>query len=445
MTIDIHKVITGNPITKNLLMPWGTNAKQNSLRGKLFNRYTGPGNPVQDQVDFNHYTGKIYKIHDPPSSNNDKCSMFHDIKYMVAENIGRDSKDIKDRKLDADKEWLDCFKPRTPYDMLAYSAIKSKKSLGLGNNPNEILSQELHKPKRVNFERRRVISNHIDHIWGIDLITMIKYSKQNNNYKYILTVIDFFSKHSWCYPLKNKNYNEIINSFKDIFKKSKRKPKMIQSDEGSEFTNKQVQKFFNNNNIKWYHTYNRDIKCSICERFNRTILNKIYKNFTLNNNTIWIKHLNKLVKEYNNSYHRTIKMKPVDASKKSNENIVRKNYNFEIITNKKKFKIGDKVRISLLKNPFEKGYTSNWSEQIYVIYDIKTSNVHYYYLKDLNGEKLDGTFYQEELLKTNMKENDLYIIEKIIKKVGNKYLIKWKGYDDTFNSYVNENDIVKYI
>ena len=90
---------------------------------------------------------------------------------------------------------------------------------------------------------------------------------------------------------------------------------MIQSDEGSEFTNKLVQKIFNDNNIKWYHTYNRDIKCNICERFNRTILNKIYKNFTLNNNTIWIKDLNKLVKEYNNSYHRTIKMKPIDASK----------------------------------------------------------------------------------------------------------------------------------
>ena len=445
MTIDIHKLITGNPITNNLMKPWGSNAKPNSLRGKLFNRYTGPGNPVQDQVDFNPYTGQIYKVYDPPSSKNDRCSMIHDVKYTVAENIGKDSKDIKNRKLDADKEWLDCFKPRTPYDILAYSAIKSKKSLGLGNNPNEILSQELHKPKRVNFERRRVISNHIDHIWGIDLVTMIKYSKQNNNYKYILTVIDFFSKHSWCYPLKNKNYNEIINSFKDIFKKSKRKPKMIQSDEGSEFTNKQVQKFFNDNNIKWYHTYNRDIKCSICERFNRTILNKIYKNFTLNNNTNWIKDLNKLVKEYNNSYHRTIKMKPVDASKKSNENIVRKNYNFEIITNKKKFKIGDKVRISLLKNTFEKGYTSNWSEQIYVIYDIKSSNVHYYYLKDLNGEKLDGTFYQEELLKTNINDNDFYVIEKIIKKVGNKYLVKWRGYDYTFNSYVNENDIVKYV
>ena len=114
----------------------------------------------------------------------------------------------------------------------------------------------------------------------------------------------------------------MINSFKDIFKKSKRSPNFIQSDEGSEFTNKQVQKFFNDNNIKWYHTYNSDIKCSICERFNRTILNKNHKNFTLNSNTIWINDSDRLVKEYNNSYHRTINMKPIDASKKSNETIV---------------------------------------------------------------------------------------------------------------------------
>ena len=83
MTIDIHKVITGNPISKNLLRPWGSNSKPNSLRGKLFNKYTGPGNLVQQQVDFNPYTGQIYKVNDPPSSKNDRCSMFHDIKLQL--------------------------------------------------------------------------------------------------------------------------------------------------------------------------------------------------------------------------------------------------------------------------------------------------------------------------------------------------------------------------
>ena len=139
-------------------------------------------------------------------------------------------------------------------------------------------------------------------------------------------------------------------------------------------------------------------------------------------------------------------MKPVDASIKANEDLVRNDlYNFKITNKVPKFSIGNKVWVSLLKNTFEKSYTSNWSEEIFIIDNIKTSNVHYYFLKDLKEDKIDGSFYEQELLKTNMKENDLYIIEKIIKKVGNKYLVKWKNYSDKFNSYVNQNDMVKYL
>ena len=116
-------------------------------------------------------------------------------------------------------------------------------------------------------------------------------------------------------------------------------------------------------------------------------------------------------------------------------------YNFNIINKNPKFSIGDRVRVSLLKNTFEKSYNSNWSEEIFIIDDIKTSNVHYYFSKDLNGEKTDGMFYQEELLKT--KQNELYIIEKIISKNKDRYLVKWKNYSDKFNSYVNQNSIVK--
>ena len=426
MTIDIHSILGKNPITRNVLKP------------KFGYKYCGPYNNLDKQIDYDKNTGQIYKIHDKPKNKTDEICMNHDICYSIGKN-----------KNDCDREMINSldnlkYGETSKSTPIIRGIINTKQKFGLGNNPNQILSNELHKPRKINFTRRKVISNHIDHIWGIDLITMIKYSKQNKNYKYILTVIDFFSKYSWCYPLKSKKSIEIINSFKDIFKKSKRKPKLIQSDEGSEFTNIQTQTFFKNNNIKWYHTFNRDIKCSICERYNRTILDKIYKNFTLNNNTIWNNDLNKLTNEYNNSYHRSIKMKPIDASKKSNENIVINNlYNFKYTNKKPKFLIGDRVRVSLLKNTFEKSYTSNWSQEIFIINDIKTSNVHYYFLKDLNGEKIDGMFYEQELLKT--KQNELYIIEKIIKKVGNKYLVKWKNYSNKFNSYVNQNDIIKYL
>ena len=427
MTIDIHSILGKNIITKNILKP------------KFGYKYCGPYNNLDKQIDYNKTTGQIYKIHEKPKNKTDEICMKHDICYSIGKNKNNCDKEMIN---DLDNLKYGETSKMTP---IIRGIINKKQQLGLSVNPNQILSDELHKPRKINFTRRKVISNHIDHIWGIDLITMIKYSKQNKNYKYILTVIDFFSKYSWCYALKTKKSEEIINSFNDIFKKSKRKPKFIQSDQGTEFTNNVTQTFFKNNNIKWYHTYNRDIKCSICERYNRTILNKIYKNFTLNNNnTIWINDLNKLTNEYNNSYHRSIKMKPIDASKKSNENNVRNNlYNFKYTNKKSKFSIGDRVRISLLKNTFEKSYTSNWSQEIFIIDDIKTSNVHYYFLKDLQGEKIEGSFYQEELLKT--KQNDLYIIEKIIKKVGNKYLVKWKNYSDKFNSYVNQNDIVKYL
>ena len=426
MTIDIHSILGKNIITRNVLKP------------KFGYKYCGPYNNLDKQIDYNKTTGQIYKIHEKPKNKTDEICMNHDICYSIGKN-----KNDCDREMINDLDNLK-YGETSKMTPIIRSIINKKQQLGLSVNPNQILSDELHKPRKINFERRKVISNNIDHIWGIDLIIMIKYSKENKNYKYILTVIDFFSKYSWCYPLKTKKSEEVINSFKDIFKKSKRKPKFINSDQGTEFTNSKTQTFFKNNNIKWYHTYNRDIKCSICERYNRTILNKIYKNFTLNNNTIWINNLNKLTNEYNNSYHRSIKMKPIDASLKVNENIIRNNlYNFRYTNKKPRFTIGDKVRVSLLKNTFEKSYTSNWSQEIFIIYDIKSSNVHYYFLKDLQGEKIDGSFYEQELLKT--KQNDLYIIEKIIKKVGNKYLVKWKNYPDKFNSYVNQNDIVKYL
>ena len=201
MTIDIHKVITGNPITKNLMKPWGNNKQKT-----IFNKYTGRGNDLSKQVKFNNITGEIYQILDKPSSSNDRCSMYHDIAYTVAQNIGKNDRDIKNKKLQADDKWLKCFKVRTPYDLAAYSAIKSKKALGLGNDfTMEDLSEELNKPVINKFERKKVIVNHIDEIHSCDIADMTKYSRMNKGYKYIFTNIDIFSKYAWSFPIKSKN------------------------------------------------------------------------------------------------------------------------------------------------------------------------------------------------------------------------------------------------
>ena len=146
--------------------------------------------------------------------------MFHDIKYTVAENIGRDSKDIKNRKLDADKEWLDCFKPRSPYDMLAHSAIKSKKALGLGNyfTMNDF-SEELNKPVINKFPRKRIIVNYIDEIHSCDLEDMVKYSRMKKVINIYLQILMFLVNIHGHFLLNLKKFQILNHVFKKFLKK----------------------------------------------------------------------------------------------------------------------------------------------------------------------------------------------------------------------------------
>ena len=443
MVIDIHKAIISNPISRILLKPWASNANPNSLRSKLFNKYTDPGNPIEKQVDFHPYTGQIYKVNDPPLSNSDRCSMFHDIAYTVAQNVGKNSKDVKNRKLEADKEWLDCFKVRTPYDMLAYSAIKTNKTLGLGNNfTMEDLSNELKKPTINKFERKKVIVNHINGIHSTDLVDMAQYSKINKYYKYIFTNIDVLSKYAYAFPLKSKKIQDIKPCFEKIFKKNK--PKYIWSDKEPAFLFKEMQKFFKDNDVNIYHT-NMHLKSIIVERFNRSLRELMMKEFVKNNNTIWYNILPKLLKIYNNRYHSTIKMKPVEVNK-NNEKYIKENiYTYNKTSKNPKFKVNGFVRISLKRrNLFDKPSGNiKWSEELFKIHSINKSNVITYKIKNLNDKIIKGIFYEKELQKTK-NTSEVYVIEKIISKNKNKYLVKWRGYSNDFNSWVDKDDIIKH-
>ena len=440
MVIDIHKAIISNPISKNLLKPRGSFADPNSLRGKLFNKYIDPGNPIEKQVDFHPYTGQIYKVNDPPLSNNNRCSMLHDIAYTVAENIGKNPKDVKKRKLDADKVWLDCFKVRTPYDMLAYTAIKSKKTLGLGNNfTMENLSNELNKSTIQKIERQKVIVNHKNEIHSTDLVDMANYSKINKGYKYIFTNIDVFSKIAYAYPIKSKKY-KILNP---VLKKSLKKTNlnMYRVIKKAVFS---VKKFFKDNNVKIYHT-NTHLKAVVIERFNRSLRELMMIEFVKNNNTVWYNILPKLIKIYNNRHQSTIKMKPIEVNK-NNEKYIKENlYTYNKTSKNPKYKINDLVRISLKRRNLFIKPSSNikWFEELFKIHSINRSNVITYKIEDLNDEIIKGIFYERELQKTK-NTSEVYIIEKIIRKNKNKYLVKWRGYSNDFNSWVDKDDIIKH-
>ena len=341
--------------------------------------------------------------------------MLHDIAYTVAENIGQNPKDVKNRKLEADDKWLNCFKVRTPYDILAYSAIKTKKTLGLGNNfTMEDLSQELNRPTIQKFERKKVIVNHINEIHSADLVDMTQYSKINKGYKYIFTNIDLFSKYAYAFPSKSKKIQDIKPCFEKIFKKNK--PKYIWSDKEPAFLSKEMQKFFKDNNVKIYHT-NSLLKAIIVERFNRSLRELMMKEFVKNNNTIWYNILPKLIKICNNRYHSTIKMKPIEVNKNNKKNIKENIYTYNKTTKIPKFKIGDLIRISLKRRDvFDKPSNNiRWSEELFKIHSINRSNVITYKIKDLNGETIEGIFYEKELQKTK-NTSEVYTIEKIIRK-----------------------------
>ena len=205
-----------------------------------------------------------------------------------------------------------------------------------------------------------------------------------------------------------------------------------------------MQKFFKDNNVKMYHT-NSHLKVVVVEIFNRSLRELMMKEFVKNNNTVWYNILPKFIKIYNNRYHSTIRIKPVDVNK-YNEKYIKENiYTCNKTSKIPKFKIGDLIRISLKRrNLFDKPSGNiKWSEELFKIHSINRSNVITYKSKDLNDEITEGIFYEKELQLTK-NTSEVYVIEKIIRKNKNKYLVKWRGYSNDFNSWVDKDDVVKY-
>ena len=253
---------------------------------------------------YDKKTGDIYKYHDKPKNVLDKIASRHDICYELKPK----NKGLCDRIMV--KEINNIPLKEKPWGTFAIKhIINTKQKLGLGIENNKILSEELHKPKRKNYPRRKIIVNHIDEIFAADLVEMQKFAKLNKGYRYLLTCIDIFSKYSWVIPLKDKKGINVKNALEKIF--IQRSPKFLWTDRGKEFYNKQVQDLLNENNIKLYSTNNSEIKSSVVERFNRTFKNMMYKKFTQNNNTIFYNIINDLVNECNHKRHSTIKMTPI--------------------------------------------------------------------------------------------------------------------------------------
>lgn len=304
----------------------------------------------------------------------------------------------------------------------------------------------LHKPVNRRFPRNKYVLSNFNELWQADLSDMRTYSEYNDGYNYILCVIDVFSKYAYARAIIKKNSTTIKSCFENIFNEAEATPRHIQSDKGTEFVSKDVRQYFKSKNVNYYTTNNPDIKASIVERFQRTLKMKMWRYFTHKNTYRYIDILQDLLHSYNHSVHSSIKMCPSDVNSSNIMTVWRNLYDKEnlkrtVVSEFGKFNIGDYVRITKYKHIFQKGYETNWSDEIFVITSIINRTPWLVYtLKDLQDEPITGTFYARELQKVSYDPASTFKIDKILRTrySGNRKeaLVKWRGYPNKFNSWI---------
>ena len=263
---------------------------------------------------------------------------------------------------------------------------------------NEIYS----KPPRKYYVTNKTDVYHIDDIWSLDILDLKDYGLENNRgYRYVLVIIDNFSKFGWTIPLKNKNAQTIKDSFENILINSKRSPNLIETDRGKEFYNNIFQDFLNKNNIKLYYR-NSSYGAVFAERFNRTIRDLLKKIVFEQGDAKWIDILPMITEQYNNRIHTSTKLSPKDASLKKNEGFVYKNLLDKRKKVKPKYEMGDLIRTADLKKTFSKGDTTNWSYKLYKITEIINDTIPSYKIDNLTERYNESLSKKTEL---TLKQN----------------------------------------
>lgn len=298
-------------------------------------------------------------------------------------------------------------------------------------------SYTLHrKANRNGGRRRKVFVRHIDDQWSADLCDMSNVSDVNDGVKYMLTVVDVFSKFAWVEPVKNKSGTAVTNAFKAILRRTQRRPRLVESDNGKEFFNAPFKALLQTIPATLFSTTSAN-KASVVERFNRTIKQLIYKYFTHKRTYRWLDSIQQLVETYNSRQHRSIGIPPKKVVKSNEKMVFSKLYGKQVKTRSRLY-LGDLVRISKIKAVFEKGYLPNYTEEVFrvkkVRYNTKPTS---YVIEDLMGEEINGTFDATEIKRVG-KSDDIWRVEKIIKRdVTGRAYVKWYGFPQKFNSWVS--------
>lgn len=311
----------------------------------------------------------------------------------------------------------------------------------------KIIAKEKHKPVIRKFKRRKVITLAPNETWAGDLVDMNDQAELNKGYRYMLNVIDIYSRFAWIAPMKKKDADSTVEAFQKIVKEAKTTPTNFWVDEGKEFYNSKLKAYLEKHDINMYSTFGTH-KSAMIERFNRTIKEKMFRRFTEDNDDEWVNKIKSVLKDYNNTIHSSTDKKPVDMIKEKipkpdTEETTPK-------TTKHKFAVGDRVRTTLPKKVFDKGYKGGWTDEIYIVKEIANTNPPTYVIEDLQGERIKGKMYEQELQKSQLKGDitkEAFLMEKILKtrtvKGKKEFFVKWVGYPAKFNRWIPESNILK--
>jgi len=312
-----------------------------------------------------------------------------------------------------------------------------------------------HKPIKRKFTRNRYVVSNMRVCYEADLADMQSLASENSNFKYILCVIDIFSKKAWGEPLKNKKSATVATALQKIFARAEY-PLKLRHDRGREFLGPEVRKLLKDNNVTQIVTDNEETKCAVIERFLRSLKERMHRYFTHFGVQQYDHILQDLFLAYNDTEHTAIGRKPNEVNSRNIKEVYDFLYSgngrYEKLGNvnikSSKFKINDTVKISASKHKLHKGYHPNWSYEMFKIAKIINRSPVVYKLVDWEGEEVTGVWYAEELQQVKAEKDQAYRIEKILESKGKgskkQFLIKWLGYPKKFNSYIFAKDLISY-
>jgi len=291
-----------------------------------------------------------------------------------------------------------------------YQAARNKDPSITRGEVEEYLSAQnpytLHRRVVRKFKRNPIVASHPEEMIQADLIDVQKYAKENDGYKYILTIIDVFSKRAFAIPLKSKTGPEVARAFRNVFQIFV--PEKLQTDAGKEFLNIHVQNILKEYHVFYYTATNEITKCAVVERFQRTLLSRLHKYFTASRTTRYIDVLDDFLKTYNNTKHSSIGMTPKQVNEHNTSEVFFRLYGAkdkrELLKKRllrlDKIHQGDTIRIPTYKDPFRKGYRTTFSDTLYKVENITPGDHHpMYSLKEKGGKRLKGRYYPYEVQK----------------------------------------------